>query len=75
MIVIYAEKSSLATDIAHALRAGKRFSLKDDPKVGYWQFSFRGEQAVICHGVGHLAQLIPAKMYDEKYEHWDLSVG
>lgn len=74
MVVIYAEKSSLATDIASALHAGKRISLKDEPKVGYYEFTFKGEQAVLCHGVGHLAQLIPAKMYDTKYEKWDLSV-
>ena len=74
MVVIYAEKSSLATDIASALHAGKRIPLKDEPTVGYWQFTYKGEQAVLCHGVGHLAQLIPAKMYDPKYEKWDLSV-
>lgn len=73
-LVIYAEKSSLAKEIAHALNAGKRISLKDEPTVGYYEFTFKGEQAVICHGTGHLAQLIPAKMYDNKYENWDLSV-
>ena len=74
MVVIYAEKSSLAKEIAGALHAGKRISLKDEPTVGYYEFTFKGEQAVLCHGVGHLAQLVPAKMYDLKYEHWDLSV-
>lgn len=74
MVVIYAEKSSLAKEIAHALNAGKRISLKDEPTVGYYEFTFRGEEAILCHGVGHLAQLVPAKMYDEKYSKWDLSV-
>ena len=74
MVVIYAEKSSLAKEIAHALNAGKRISLKDEPTVGYYEFTFKGEPAILCHGVGHLAQLIPAKMYDEKYVKWDLSV-
>ncbi len=74
MVVIYAEKSSLAKEIASALHAGKRIPLKDEPTVGYYEFTFKGEQAVLCHGVGHLAQLVPAKMYDPKYEHWDLSV-
>lgn len=74
MVVIYAEKSSLAKAIAHTLKAGKRQSLKDEPTVGYYEFDFKGEKAVLCHGVGHLAQLIPAKMYDEKYGKWDLSV-
>lgn len=74
MVVIYAEKSSLAKEIANALHAGKRISLPDEPTIGYYEFTFKGEQAILCHGVGHLAQLIPAKMYDEKYEKWDLSV-
>lgn len=74
MVVIYAEKSSLAKAIAHTLKAGKRIALKDEPTVGYYEFTFKGEKAVLCHGVGHLAQLVPAKMYDEKYSKWDLSV-
>ena len=74
MVVIYAEKSSLAKEIAHALGAGKRIPLKSEPTVGYYKFTFNGEPAVLCHGVGHLAQLVPAKSYDEKYEKWDLSV-
>ena len=74
MVVIYAEKSSLAKVIAGALGAGKRISLADEPTVGYYQFKFNGEDAVLCHGVGHLAQLVPAKSYDEKYTKWDLSI-
>lgn len=74
MLVIYAEKSSLAKEIAKTLKAGKRIPLKDEPTVGYYQFKFKGEDAVLCHGVGHLAQLIPAKAYDEKYAKWDLRV-
>ena len=38
MVVIYAEKSSLAKEIAHALGAGKRIALKDEPTVGYYEF-------------------------------------
>lgn len=74
MVVIYAEKSSLAKEIAHALGAGKRIALKDEPTVGYYEFIFKGEKAVLCHGVGHLAQLVPAKLYDEKFSKWDLNV-
>ena len=74
MVVIYAEKSSLAKEIAHALGAGKRIALKDEPTVGYYEFVFKGEKAVLCHGVGHLAQLVPAKSYDEKFSKWDLDV-
>ena len=74
MVVIYAEKSSLAKEIAGALNAGKRISLKEEPTVGYYKFTFHGEEAVLCHGVGHLAQLVPAKSYDEKFSKWDLDV-
>lgn len=74
MVVIYAEKSSLAKEIASALGAGKRISLKEEPTIGYYQFTFQGEDAVLCHGVGHLAQLVAAKNYDEKYGKWDLDV-
>ena len=74
MVVIYAEKSSLAKTIAGVLHAGQRLALKEEPSVGYYQFQFNGEEAVLCHGVGHLMQLIPAKNYDAKYAKWDLSV-
>ena len=74
MVVIYAEKASLAKEIAHALKAGKRHCLKDEPTVGWYEFQFKGEQAILCHGVGHLAQLVPAKMYDSKFEKWNLDV-
>ncbi len=72
MVVIYAEKASLAKEIAHALGAEKRIPLKDEPTVGYYKFKFKGEDAVLCHGVGHLAELVPPKMYDEKYKTWEL---
>jgi DNA topoisomerase-3 len=73
MVVIYAEKASLAKEIAHALGAGQRIPLKSEPTVGYYEFTFNGEPAVLCHGVGHLAQLVPASSYDKKYEKWELS--
>ncbi len=74
MLVIYAEKSSLAKEIAKVLKAGNRIPLKSEPTVGYYQFKFHGEDAILCHGVGHLAQLVPAKLYDEKFGTWDLDV-
>ncbi|MEE5994295.1 MAG: DNA topoisomerase [Oscillospiraceae bacterium] len=74
MVVIYAEKSSLAKTIAGVLHAGQRIPLNGEPTVGYYQFRFNGEDAVLCHGVGHLMQLVPAKHYDAKYSKWDLSV-
>ena len=52
MVVIYAEKSSLAKTIAGALGAGKRIPHPDEPTVGYYQFKFKGEDAILCHGVG-----------------------
>ena len=74
MVVIYAEKSSLAKELAAFLHAGKRIPMKEEPTVGYYEFNFKGEPAVLCHGVGHLAQLVPAKSYDEKYAKWDLGI-
>ena len=74
MLVIYAEKGSLAKTIAAVLRAGQRIPLKGEPTVGYYQFKYKGEDAVLCHGIGHLMQLAPAKSYDPKFARWDLSV-
>ena len=42
--------------------------------MGYYRFKFKGEDAVLCHGVGHLMSLVPASSYDEKFKNWDLSV-
>ncbi len=74
MLVIYAEKSSLAKTIANVLGAGPRIPMQGEPTVGYYRFKFNGEDAVLCHGVGHLMSLVPASSYDEKYKNWDLSV-
>lgn len=74
MLVIYAEKSSLAKTIASVLGAGQRIPMQGEPTVGYYQFKFNGEDAVLCHGVGHLMSLVPAASYDEKYKNWDLNV-
>jgi DNA topoisomerase-3 len=72
MVVIYAEKHSLAKTIAEALKAGNRIACKKEPTVAHWEFALDGEAAVICHGVGHLAELVPAKTYGEQYAKWDL---
>ena len=74
MLVIYAEKGSLARTIAGVLHAGTRIPLRGEPGVGYYRFTYNGEDAVLCHGLGHLMQLVPAKSYDAKYARWDLSV-
>lgn len=73
MVVIYAEKASLAKELASFLHAGKRIPLKDEPTVAHYEFKFKGEDAVLLHGVGHLASLSAAKSYDEKYAKWDLN--
>lgn len=74
MVVIYAEKSSLAKAIAEALGGGKRISHQKEPTIGHYEFTLNGEQAVLCHGVGHLCGLADAKSYGEQYAKWDLNV-
>ena len=74
MVVIYAEKASLAKAIAVALHAGNRIAHPKEPTIGHYEFTFNGEQAVLCHGVGHLCGLADRTAYGEKYKNWDLSV-
>ena len=38
----------------------------------YYEFTFKGEKAILCHGVGHLCGLADAKTYGEQFEKWDL---
>ena len=68
MLVIYAEKHSLAKEIANVLGAGRRIPCEKEPSVAHWEFTFNGEAAVLCHGTGHLANLVPAKEYGEQYK-------
>ena len=74
MIVIYAEKASLAKAIAVALKAGNRIAHPKEPTIGHYEFTFNGEKAVLCHGVGHLCGLADRTAYGEQYKNWDLSV-
>ncbi len=74
MIVIYAEKASLAKAIAVALKAGNRIANKKEPTIGHYEFTFNGEKAVLCHGVGHLCGLADRTAYGEQYKNWDLSI-
>ncbi len=74
MIVIYAEKASLAKSIATALNVGKRIAHPKEPTIGYYEFTFNGQPAVLCHRVGHLCQLADAKSYGEQYTKWNLNV-
>ena len=74
MIAIYAEKASLAKAIATALHAGNRIAHPKEPTIGHYEFTFKGEKAVLCHGVGHLCGLADAKEYGDQFAKWDLSV-
>lgn len=74
MVVIYAEKSSLAKAIAEALGADKRIPHPKEPTIGHYEFTFNGEKAVLCHGIGHLCGLADAKLYGEQYSKWDLNI-
>ena len=71
MIVIYAEKASLAKAIAVALKAGSRIAHPKEPTIGHYEYIFNGEKTVICHGVGHLCGLVDAKAYGEQYAVWN----
>lgn len=73
MVVIYAEKASLAKSIANALHAGRRHNSSNLPTVGWWEFKFNDEDAVICHGTGHLCEPVPAMTYGEQYKYWDIN--
>ena len=59
MIVIYAEKASLAKAITVALKAGNRIVNKKEPTIGHYEFTFNGEKAVLCHGVGQRSASAP----------------
>lgn len=74
MIVIYAEKASLAKAIATALHAGNRIAHPKEPTIGHYKFTFKGDKAILCHGVGHLCGLADVKEYGEQYQKWDLTV-
>ena len=74
MIVIYAEKASLAKAIAVALKAGNRIAHPKEPTIGHYEFTFNGEKAVLCHGVGHLCGLADRIAYGDQYKNWNLDV-
>ena len=74
MIVIYAEKASLAKAIAVALKAGNRIAHPKEPAIGHYEFIFNGEKTIICHGVGHLCGLADRTAYGDQYKNWDLDV-
>ena len=46
MVVIYAEKASLAKEIASALHAGKRIAHPKEPTIGHYEFIFKDEKAI-----------------------------
>lgn len=68
MIVIYAEKYSLGRTIAEALGAYKKTVNPKESSIAHWDLNLNGEQAILCHGAGHLCGLAPAEDYDERYK-------
>ena len=72
MVVIYAEKASLAKEIAGALGAGKRIENPLNKRIGHWEFVLNGENAVIVHGQGHLVMLEVPEAYGAQFKNWDL---
>lgn len=74
MVTIFVEKYSPAKSIAKALNAGKRVPLKSEPAVGYWHFNFKGEDAYIIYGRGHITKLQTPEEYDSAFHIWDLNV-
>lgn len=78
MVVIYAEKSSLAKEIASALFAGKRIANPTDPRTGHYHFSYNfgngQEEVYLVHGQGHLVTLAPAYAYNDKFKKWDTHI-
>lgn len=75
MIVIYAEKYSLGRTIAEALGAYKKTVNPKESSIAHWDLNLNGEQAILCHGAGHLCGLAPAEDYDERYKIIKLSVS
>ena len=77
MIVIYAEKKSVASSIAAALGAGAFNKTKDLTKkklgiLGHWKFTWDREETYLIYGVGHLTELQEAKRYGSEYSEWNL---
>lgn len=69
MIVIYAEKASLAKAIAVVLKSGNSIAHPKEPTIGHYEFTINGEKAVLCHGVGDLCGLADRTAYGEQIVH------
>lgn len=75
MVCILAEKYDAAKSIAYAIGNGaKRVPNAKDPTFSHWEFTYKGEQAILIHARGHIIQLAEPKTYGEGYKNWDLSV-
>lgn len=68
--VINAEKYSLGRTIAEALGAYKKTVNPKEPSIAHWSLNLNGEEAILCHGAGHLCGLAPAEDYNESYKFW-----
>lgn len=42
-----------------------------EPSIAHWSLNLNGEEAILCHGAGHLCGLAPAEDYDERYKFWN----
>lgn len=62
MILVLAEKPSVAQDIARVIGANQKNS------DGYWQ----GNGYIVFNFLGHLVELASASDYDEKYAKWNM---
>lgn len=73
MIVIYAEKYSLAKAIAESIGYDRVVKHPEIPSLAHFEIdSFKGTNAVICHGAGHLCGLAPPKAYNDSLAKWDM---
>lgn len=86
MVVIYAEKADMGKKIAAALDAihldngttvsFEQLTAKADKvaeqgrKDGFFKIDFKGEEAYVTWGRGHLCTLKQAKDYDPSYSNW-----
>lgn len=68
MVVIYAEKPSVAETIASIL-GGSTFH-KSEKGKGYYTITYRGIEHAVTWGYGHLCALAEAVQYNPDYKNW-----
>lgn len=70
MIVVVAEKFSVAKKIANAFGSSRKDPC-NYPKTGRWSITLNGENALVTHAAGFLYELAPAQAYGEQFEKWN----